>query len=299
MADKELVNLFKSVNGQLSNLTTTMGTQSVNRYVKIFDGSRPNEFKEWVKSVEKFCNLTGVPRERIKLIAHQTSAGPVSNFLTRYLEGNVDISWNVVKGALRFQFGDVIDSQYSLSLLSKIKQRSEETVQIYAERFLNIAEDAFQTNVQNAEIQKQLVGYFIDGLRDDSLKLKVMRENSQTFEAAMLVAAREQNLKKRFQLRTGHKYNDCVANSQVPKKVTQSRNKLRCGYCKQKGHLLSNCRIRQRKARAKVSILKKITKKQNNYACFACGNIGHFARKCPNGHQINKNKHLNGSASHM
>ena len=56
-------------------------------------------------------------------------------------------------------------------------------MQIYAERLLNLAQDAFQGEGQNAAelapIERQLVGYFKDGLVHNYLKIKVMRENPE------------------------------------------------------------------------------------------------------------------------
>ena len=57
---------------------------------------------------------------------------------------------------------------------------------------------------QPGEIQiyrHQLVGFFIDGLKHDYMKLKVMRHNPRNLEAALDIAIEEQNLRKRFELR--------------------------------------------------------------------------------------------------
>ena len=43
------------------------------------------EFHPWVKQVEKFCKLTNVPANSIKLVAYNASRGAVSNFLATYL----------------------------------------------------------------------------------------------------------------------------------------------------------------------------------------------------------------------
>jgi hypothetical protein len=233
MADQALVDLFRSMSGQMTNLTTTMGAQGVAKIVKCFDGSQPKEFKEWIKSVEKFCTLTSIPQERMKFIVYQASAGPVSDFLKRYLAENADLTWDHIKGALRLRFGEVTDSQHALLMLRKIRQKTGETVQVYAERLLNMAEDAFPGQDQNA-IDGQLVGYFIDGLREDMLKLKIMRENSQTFGEAVLVATREQKLRKRFQLRTGHQCDVSEEKEPVPMEIDHFRHKLRCNYCNKK-----------------------------------------------------------------
>ena len=54
-------------------------------------------------------------------------------------------------------------------------------------------------------VQQQLINAFIDGLAYDYLKMKVMRENPQTLEGAVGIAMKEQNLRKRFNLRKDDK----------------------------------------------------------------------------------------------
>ena len=84
-------------------------------------------------------------------------------------------------------------------------------MQIYAERYLNLAQDAFQGEGQNAAelapierqlvgyFERQLVGYFKDGLVHDSLKIKVMRENPEDLWRAVAIVMGEQNLRKKIQ----------------------------------------------------------------------------------------------------
>jgi hypothetical protein len=49
-------------------------------------------------------------------------------------------------------------------------------------------------------VQQQLVGIFCDGLSFDYLRLKLLRENPKTLEAAIELAMIEQNLRKRLNL---------------------------------------------------------------------------------------------------
>ena len=118
---------------------------------------------------------------------------------------------------LQSRFAEVIDKSYALGLLRQIRQERNENVQIYAVRLLNLAEDDFQGEGQNlavlAPIERQLVGFFTDGLYYDYLKIKVMRENTEELRRAVAIAMAEQNLRKRFNLRKGrqledHKYHD-------------------------------------------------------------------------------------------
>ena len=88
-------------------------------------------------------------------------------------------------------------------LLRKVQQKPGETVQVYAERLLTLAEDAYPAQ-QGAAVQRQQIDIFVDGLQEDQLKLKVLRANPQTLDAAVTTATNEQNLRKRFSLRTRH-----------------------------------------------------------------------------------------------
>lgn len=52
-------------------------------------------------------------------------------------------------------------------------------------------------------IERQIVGFFNDVLSHDYLKMKVMRENTVTLKVAVTAALSKQNLRKRFNQRTG------------------------------------------------------------------------------------------------
>ena len=306
MAEQIFLELFRSVDGQMANLTTTMGAQGVAKIVKPFDGSNPKEFKEWVKSIEKFATLTRVAPDRIKLIAYQASKGPVSDFIKRHLEQHADHTWAQVKAELKSSFGEVVDAQHALLLLRKVKQKVGETVQVYAERLLNLGEDAFEGQDVNA-VQRQLVGYFIDGLREDNLKLKIMRENPDTFQAALATATREQNLRRRFQLRTGHSVTDkSDKDDMVPMEVDHFRNKPRCHYCQKKGHIIRDCRARKRDRQVNITAVRKeIAGGKKHIICYKCRSQGHFARDCPQNQAIRGSvggqgrSDLNANPSHM
>ena len=64
-----------------------------------------------------------------------------------------------------------------------------------------MANDAF-VQVDKAVVESQLVGFFIDGLYHNFLNMKVMTENPKTFQAAVQSPLAEQNLRKKFQLRS-------------------------------------------------------------------------------------------------
>ena len=142
----------------------------------------------------------------IPQIVHVTCTGLVADFVKRYIdevEASKDTpNWRDLKLLLQKRFAEVTDQQQAMAMLRRTKQRSEESVQMYAERLLRIAEDAYPATCQDENtrnlIQKQLADTFCDGLLYDYLRMKVMREDPQNFEHAIQCAIKEEGLRKRF-----------------------------------------------------------------------------------------------------
>lgn len=73
-------------------------------------------------------------------------------------------SWNDLKQFLKNRFAEITDSQHALAIMRKMRQNSNESVQIFAERILQVAEDAYPSeNLEHEIIQKQLVAFLLMG----------------------------------------------------------------------------------------------------------------------------------------
>ena len=70
----------------MTGLTTTMGAQRVAKLIKPFEGN-PKEFKEWIKSIEKYDILTNLDVAQYQLVAYQSSKGPISDFFEEAFRG--------------------------------------------------------------------------------------------------------------------------------------------------------------------------------------------------------------------
>ena len=111
------------------------------------------------KSIEKYAILTQLGDQR-KLVAYQASKGAVSDFIKRYLQEHPRRTWQQLQEEIILRFSEVTDSQHALMLLRKVRQREGESVQVYAERIMSLAKDAFGgQGMQNQAIQDQLIDF--------------------------------------------------------------------------------------------------------------------------------------------
>ena len=165
---------------QKVSLSSVVKAQSVSSIVPRYDGW-PTKVRSWIKAINKYGMITQRDDEKLKLLPFQMADGPLSDYAHRWLSTHQDRPWVDLRTELQSRFAEVIDKSYALGLLHRINQDKNKIVVIYAEHLLNLAEDAFQgegLNVaEQAPIERQLVGYFTDGLCHDYLKIKVMREN--------------------------------------------------------------------------------------------------------------------------
>lgn len=166
---------------------------------------------------------------------------------------------------------------------------------MYATRLLELAEDAYVYRPEELPIiERQLIGCFTDGLAHGYLRLKVMRDNPTSFQTAVNLALGEQNLRTRYNLRSGESFNCQSSSQQVntgsePMEIDHLRPKTSCTYCRKIGHKAADCRKRQREINAYTVTDKTNYARggrtdqanwQKNRDCWKCGRLGHVRRNC-------------------
>lgn len=243
----DVAEVFQNLTRELSNVASTLTTQGIATNIPKFDGN-PKKFREWVKAIDKYAVLLNIHDDRKKLMAFQSSSGAVSGFIQRYMTANPNNNWNQLKTQLAVRFSEVTDPQFALSLLRKTKQKPGENIQLYAERILSLAEEAFLGQGGDV-IERELIDIFIDGLSNDQLKLKLLRDRADTLQGATGVATNEQNLRARVALSHGGRI-------EMPMEIDHSRNRqynrqgrhvnvVKCWNCGREGHVIKDCRAKE------------------------------------------------------
>ena len=259
---EELTKVFGNLHSELTNVSNALSTQGISNVVLKYDGSK-KDYREWIKSIEKYATLVNIPHEKIKLIAYQSSNGAVSGFIFRYMEANPNSTWEESKAQLALRFSDVTSPQIALSMLRQVKQKVGENIQVYAERILSLSEEAYDNKGGDA-IERQLIDIFVDGLLSDQLKIKILRDAPKALQTAIAICTNEQNLRARVSM-SGPWRTDTRETRGTPMEVDHSRGK---SYYK----------------KSRVNEVR--TSKQ--VKCWACGELGHVIRDCKSEKSTNK-----------
>ena len=280
--------------GQLDRLGTVvqlMGAQNAQTALEPYRGD-PKKFNSWVKSIEKYLLVINGDKESMKTFALQSSEGSVSDFLLRYYQDHPACDWAEVHGELKSRFAEVLDTQHALQILRMTRQKTGETIPVYAERLIRAADDVWpDADMQDPLVEQQMVGIFTDGLLDNAVARKVIREGPADFQAAVQLAMKEEKLSRRFELRhrTGPKFGqkrssrpmtsdyskqtDRQDRQEEPMEVDAFHGK--CFKCGRRGHRAVDCRT-------KTKTVHEVTARQNQITCFKCGQVGHGIAKCQN-----------------
>ena len=253
------VHAFQDLRVELNKVTHALTAQGILGTVSKFDGN-PKHFREWVRSIDKYAVLVNADDNRKKLIVYQTSSAAVSGFIHRYMQANAGHTWDQMRTQLAVRFSDVTDAQMALSLLRQVRQKAGETIQNYSERILSLAEEAYNNQGGNA-VERQLIDIFVDGLQNDQLKMKILRDLPDMLQGAVVIATTEQNLRNRVQLshNTTQKETPMEIDHSRGQKFryknrfnrinsaenTQSRRPVRCWNCGQEGHISRECRKKE------------------------------------------------------
>ncbi len=280
---------FEHLAVELGRVGDILGTQGISDVVKTFDGE-PKQFREWAAAIDKYCKLAGLPEIRKKLIALRASTGSVSGFIERYMDANPDSTWAHMRRELAKRFSDVTDTQFALSVLRNIRQKAGENIQVYAERIMSIAEEAFPEGGGLA-MERQLIDTFVDGLTNDQSKMKVLRSNPVSLQDAVDLITAEENLRARIAL-TNHARNSRPDITDYPDQSDTRQNESHRprndrqntqNYPQNGSHQTQNNNHRQPQHNYRQQYDRGTPMEVDHSRplhCFKCKRVGHTSNRC-------------------
>ena len=273
MGEPDIAALFGHLAREMSSMSSALSAHGVSQIVPKFWGD-PKKFREWIKAIEKYAQLCDIADDKKKMVAFQASGGPVSGYISRFIQAQRRASWDELKEELTKRFSDVSDKHHAMSVLRNIKQKSGENIQLFAERLLSLAEEAFD-NIGGPEIERQLIDIFVDGLYDERLKLRILRVKPDTLQGAISLVTEEQNLRRRVGLAD---HDSARLGDPSEMEIDHSRP-MHCFNCHKLGHTAKKFRQAKRKTQVNL-VAPSQNAKQQEFRCYACGRLGHIARYC-------------------
>ena len=189
---------------EFEQLRLELRQQGVCQNIRTFSGEGSEKFQNWATDIERARTQLNASDERSRVLALQTLSGPAADFCTREIQENPQITWVTLKKKLSNRYNDMADLQYARQKLRRMVQTRGESVQNYYERIMTVAASAFGlAERKDRHVQQQLIEYFVDGLRDDNMVRKLIRQKPETLERALEMATNEQQTNKSFDLRRG------------------------------------------------------------------------------------------------
>ena len=280
----QFTKILTSLDNTLDKCNTSMMQSSVGQIVGHFDGETKN-CKEWLAALTKYGDIHGFDDEKRINAAYLTSSKSVEDYISRWKLGTAKElqKWEALSSGLLVHYGLQPCSSHAFELLRRIRQKPNEHISLFAERIFELSKDAYSHNEMNNEAtaklaQRQLVNYFIDGLNDRSVRLKIMRQEPTNLNDALKAARDEINLIQRFELRGNRIARDAPTNREdnvEPMEVSQVRSRT-CHKCGKNGHIAKDCNARYDNRKTVNAVSQK-----QEARCFNCGSLNHFARSCP------------------
>ena len=196
--------LLDTLAGGMADLKVELRALSLANCVKEFSGERPEELKSWLKQMEKAGAAVAMEATRMKILALQSLTEPASSFCTRFLKANADAEWDDLRQAMWDRYSDPAEKQLASIKLKHATQGSDETVQNYADRVIELSEEAYEAQeLRSPILQTQLRDIFIDGLKDDNMVRKLMRQRPDGLADAVDFAIMQQSTDRAFAVRRG------------------------------------------------------------------------------------------------
>lgn len=201
-------------------ISKTLRGESLLKNIRTLENRRDGGYRVWLQEIEKYFRIVGAGDEEKCQAALLTTRGQVGLFINGLMANNEGLTWLELKRGLEDYFGIVANPNKNLIELANIRQGRDESVQDYMQRIVRLAEGAYSAMDANNElVKKQVLGFFIEGLRDKDVKMAVMRDEPTDLHAAYEKALAE--VRWKIRLNANREYDD------EPMEVCHARRQVR------------------------------------------------------------------------
>ena len=131
----------------------------------------------WLKQIEKAGAAVAMEATRMKIFVLQSLTETVSSFCTHFLKANPGAEWDDLRLAMWDRYSDPSEKQLASIKLKHATQGSDETVQNYGDCIIELSEEAHEAQEPRSWIRQTQLRYIsVDGLKDDNMVRKLMRQ---------------------------------------------------------------------------------------------------------------------------
>ena len=189
--------VIERINGQLGRIGGSLVIQGLLDRVPEFTGKE--KLEDWLQEINKSKLTHGLSDKEVCQLMWAKSRGTVSRVVGRKLTAQPATTHKELVTLLENEYGQLVDGQHAFSKLTKIKQGKDEELSSYIERLFQLVGKAYGEKWKTAHtdvVQPQLVGIFMEGLREREVKLRIYRKGVATLEEAIAIAKAEETEKR-------------------------------------------------------------------------------------------------------
>lgn len=184
------------------NIQMELRAGRMGKRIPDFNGDGSRRFKEWLADIERIAGALNADDATIKALCFESLKGSAAEHFARVNRNHPNAQWRDIRRALVAQYSDAGDSHIAIQRLRQIKQKRGESIQSFAERIRTLGQEAYPNQQgNNPLVQDSLIEALIDGVVDDHIARKLIRERPDDFEDAVVRAIREQQASKHFSMR--------------------------------------------------------------------------------------------------
>ena len=262
------------LNANINNVGGTMVIQNALSAIPELKGK--GEITPWLDELEKCRICNDLPDMVMGKLAWQRSSGTVASFIRRQMVEKPTQTWVELRTALEKEFGKVVDEYQSFTLFAALRQRRDEDVGSFTERFLTLGQATYKDGWNVNETAKtQALAVYMEGLRSQEMKTRIFKSGVKTLDEAIKMAKFDDLCRRRFGGSLGLE----TLRREEPMEVGSHRRSS-CYHCGG-AHRSKDCR------RSVQSMNKKMfsqrERDRRDRRCYVCHRTGHFAAQCRNG----------------